>query len=77
MALLTWMTCWVLSWSVMVWAPRVTLIELHRRQKGRGCHRRNGPGARRKEHNLGQEQNLGQGQREEGVARILGSGPWG
>ena len=54
MALLTWMTCWVLSRSMMLWAPRVTLIELHREQKGRGCHRRNGPGARRKEHSLGQ-----------------------
>ena len=32
MALLTWMTCCVLSCCLMLWAPRVTMIELLRDQ---------------------------------------------
>ena len=75
MALLTWMTCWVLSRSMMLWAPTVILIELHREQKGRGCHRRNGPGARRKEHSLGQGKTWDRA--GEGCGKILGSGLWG
>ena len=34
-ALPTWMTCWVLSCCLMLWAPRVTMIELLR-DKSRG-----------------------------------------
>ena len=67
MGLLTGMNCWVLSLSMMLWAPRVTLIELHREQKQRRHHRRTGPGARRKEHSLGQGQTWGRV--EEGVAK--------
>jgi hypothetical protein len=32
MALFTGMTSWVFSCSLMLWAPRVTVIELHREQ---------------------------------------------
>ena len=47
MALLTLMTCWVLSCCLMLWAPRVTLIELHREQSKRlgSQHRVYSPGA--------------------------------
>ena len=69
MALLTGMTCWVLSCSLMLWAPRVTLIGLHREQRGSICHRRNGPEASRKEHSLRQGGTGGE--------RILGDGLWG
>ena len=67
MGLLTGMNCWVLSLSMMLWAPRVTLIEVLRELRGKGSHRRNGPGARRKEHSLGQGQTWGRV--EEGVAK--------
>ena len=53
---------------MMLWAPRVTLIELHREQRERGCHRRNDPAARRKEHSLGQGKTWGG--RGEGVAKF-------
>ena len=68
MGLLTGMTCWDLSRSLMLWAPRVTLIELHREQKQRRRHRRTGPGARRKEHSWDRAK-LGAGLGE-GVAKF-------
>ena len=45
MTLLIQMICWVLSCCLMLWAPRVTLIEVLRELRGKGSHRRNGPGA--------------------------------
>lgn len=33
MAFFTGITCWVSSFSWMLWPPRVTLIELHRQQR--------------------------------------------
>ena len=75
------MTCWVLSRSMTLWAPRMTLwaprmtlTELHREQKGRGCHRRNGPEAGRKEHSLGQGKTWGKA--GGGCGEILGCGSW-
>lgn len=33
MGVLTGMTCWVLSFILMLWAPRVTVIELQRPER--------------------------------------------
>ena len=48
MASFTGMTSWVLSCFLMLWAPRVTLTELHRKQGGdvgAWSHRRYNPRA--------------------------------
>ena len=52
MAPVTGMTCWILSGHAVV-GPQVTLIELHKEERGSRCHRRYRPEAGMKEHSLG------------------------
>ena len=67
---------WLFSWGwpegsslfCDVVCPQVTLIKLHREQRGSRCLRRYSPEAGRKEHSLGQGGTGGE--------RILGNGPW-